>query len=258
MKILILFRYIALIALILGINLSVWAGEERLRVATEGAYPPFNFIDERGQLAGFDVDIAKALCDALNRECEVIAVPWEQLLPKLAASDFEMIVASMAKTPERAQLAEFTEVYYRTPHAFIGRADDSTREVTPATVRGKVLGAQRDTIQADYLRQHYQNSAVVRLTDTMPAAFELLASGEIDYVLADCLLAYPFIRTDARQGFKIIGQTIPDEELSSLSYIQVRKGDVRLRDAINRALNEIKNNGVYARISAKYFPFDIR
>lgn len=243
---------------LLGPNPTAWAGEERLRVATEGAYPPFNFIDERGQLAGFDVDIAGALCDVLKKECEMMAVPWEQLLSRLAAGDFEVIVASMAKTPERAQLAEFTDVYYRTPHAFIGRADDGIREVTPATVHGKVLAAQRDTIQADYLRQHYQNSAVVRLTDTMPAAFELLAGGAIDYVLADCLLAYPFIRTDARQGFKIIGQTIPDEELSSLSYIQVRKGDLGLRDAINRALNEIKNNGIYARISAKYFPFDIR
>jgi polar amino acid transport system substrate-binding protein len=172
---------------LLGPNPTAWAGEERLRVATEGAYPPFNFIDERGQLAGFDVDIAGALCDVLKKECEMMAVPWEQLLSRLAAGDFEVIVASMAKTPERAQLAEFTDVYYRTPHAFIGRADDGIREVTPATVHGKVLAAQRDTIQADYLRQHYQNSAVVRLTDTMPAAFELLAGGAIDYVLADCL-----------------------------------------------------------------------
>ena len=252
-----LFRFIVLIALILGINLSAWAGE-RLRVATEGAYPPFNFIDENGQVAGFDVDIAKALCVALKVECEIVAVSWDRLLTDLAAGRHDMIVASMAETPERAQLAEFTNPYYRTPHAFIGRSTGSVKEVTPATVRGKVLAAQRGTIQAAYLQQHYQDFATLKLTDTTPGAFEALASGEADYVLTDCLLSYSFIRSETEQGLKIIGDPIPDEELSSLSYIQVRKGNLKLRDAVNRALSEIKSDGSYSRINAKYFPFDIR
>lgn len=252
-----LFRSIVLIALILGINLPIWASE-RLRVATEGAYPPFNFIDENKQPAGFDVDIAKALCDVLKVECEIIAVPWERLLADLDAGRYHMIIASMAETPERAPLAEFTDPYYRTLHAFIARSNSGFKEVTLATVRGKVLAAQRDTIQAAYLRQHYQDYATLKLTDTTPAAFEALVKGEADYVLADCLLSYSFIRPDAKHNLEIIGQTIPDEELSSLSHIQVQKGNLKLRDAINRALSEIKKDGTYSRISKNYFPFDIR
>lgn len=251
------FRYIALIIVILGTNLSAWAGE-RLRVATEGAYPPFNFIDHNGQVAGFDVDIAKALCNTLKVECEIVVVSWDRLLTDLDAGHYDMIVASMAQTPERMQLAEFTDPYYRTLHAFIARSNSGVTKVTPTTVRGKVLATQRDTIQATYLQQHYRESATLKLTDTMPAAFDALAKGEADFVLADCLLSYSFIRHDAKNNLEIIGQPIPDGEISSLSHIQVRKGNLQLLDAINRALSEIKRDGTYGRISAKYFPFDIR
>ena len=250
-------RYIVLIIMMFGINLPASAGE-RLRVATEGAFPPFNYIDEQGQPAGFDVEIAKALCDAMQAECEVIAVPWEQILPKLAAGDFDMIVASMAETPERLQLAEFTHFYYRSPNAFIGRPNSGISQVKPETVRGKVLAAQRGTIYSDFLNKHYQNSAVIKLTDTVPAAFEALVRGEADLVLTDVLMSLPYIDTNIEKALKIVGEPIPDAELSTLCYIQVRKGNLKLRDTINQALSQIKNDGTYGRINAKYFPFDIR
>lgn len=250
-------RYIALILIILGINPPVWAGE-RLRVATEGAFPPFNYVDEQGRPAGFDVDIAQALCDVLKAECELIVVSWEKILPKLSAGDFDMIVASMAETPERLQLAEFTDPYYRSPQAFVGRPGSTIQNVTPDTIRGKVVVAQRGTIYSDYLNEHYQDSAIIKLTDTLAAAFEALAKGEADLVLTDVLMSLPYIRTNIEQSLEIIGEPIPDKELPSLSHIQVRKGNLKLRDAINQALRQIKNDGVYSRINAKYFPFDIR
>ncbi len=250
-------RYIVLFFIVLGTVLPAWSNE-RLRVATEGAFPPFNFIDKQGQPAGFDVDIAKALCDAMRAECEVIAVPWEKILPKLAAGDFDMIVASMAETPERLQLAEFTHFYYRSPQAFIGRPNSGISKVTPETFRGKVLAAQRGTIYSDFLNKNYQNSAVIKLTDTLPAAFEALVRGDADLVLADVLMSLPYIETNLEQALKVVGEPIPDAELSSLSYIQVRKGNFKLRDAINQALIQIKDDGTYSRINAKYFPFDIR
>lgn len=252
-----IFRYIALIVIILGINLSARAGE-RLRVATEGAFSPFNYVDEQGQPAGFDVDIAKALCEVLKTECEVIIVPWEQLLPRLGAGDFDMIVASMAETPERLRLAEFTDAYYQSPQAFIGRPNSGISQVTPATVRGKVLATQRGTIYSDYLNKHYRDSAVIKLTDTLSAALEALVKGEADLVLADVLISLPYIRTTIEQPLEIVGEPIPDNELSAHCHIQVRKGNLKLRDELNRALREIKDNGAYSRISGKYFPFDIR
>lgn len=250
-------RYIALVLMIFAMNLTAWASEH-LRVATEGAFPPFNYINEQGQPAGFDVDIAKALCEVLKTECEIIIVPRAQMLPKLAAGDFEIIIASMAETPERLQLAEFSDPYYRSPQAFIGRPNSGILEVTPTTIRGKVVVAQRGTIYSEYLNKHYQDSAIIKLTETSAAAFQALAKGEADLVLTDVLMSLPYLHTNIDQPLKIIGDPIPDKELPSLCHIQVRKGNLQLRDAINQALTQIKNNGVYSRINAKYFPFDIR
>jgi len=242
---------------LLGVHLICWA-DVRLRVATEGAFPPFNYIDEQGQPAGFDVDIAKALCDVLKAECEIIVVPWSQLLPKLTAGELDMIVASMVETAERLQLAEFTDPYYRSPQAFIGLPDSGIQQVTPATVRGKVLAAQNHTIYADYLNKNYRDSAVIKLTDTLPAAFALLTQGEADLVLIDVLMSLPYIDTNINQSLEIVGEPISETELPSLCHIQVRKGNLKLRDAINRALRQIKDDGTYKQINDKYFSFDIR
>ena len=84
---------------------------EPLRIATEGAYPPFSFFDAEGRLTGFDVEIAQALCQRLDRECQISAVPWNELLPGLRAGRYALIVASMAKTAEREQYGDFTKPF---------------------------------------------------------------------------------------------------------------------------------------------------
>jgi len=246
----------SLIVVLLGICLPSW-GAERLRVATEGAYPPFNFLDEQGRPAGFDVEIARAICAELKTECEIVAVPWDRILTDLTDGKYDMIVASMSETPERTKLAEFSISYCRTLSAFLGRPTVGIREVSPETVRGKVLASQVDTIQAAYLQSHYKDVAVLKFTATMPEAFDALVKGEADYVLADNLIIYSFMRSDAGQPFKVIGEPLSDGEVSSLSHIQVRKGNLKLLDAVNKALHDIRLNGVYQAINAKYFPFDI-
>lgn len=234
------------------------SGAERLRIATEGTYPPFSFTNEQGQLAGFDVDIARELCRRLEKECEVIAVPWNDLLPGLAGGRYEVIVASMAKTPEREQMADFTNSYYRTRSVFIGRPQNQLSRVTPETARGKVLATQEGTVYADYLRQHYQGAATLKFSDTIPDAFTALTSGAAELVLADNLSAFEFLRSDAGQGFNIIGEPLTvDEVRGGVAYLQVRKGNSRLRDDLNAALRSLWLDGAYHKINARYFPFDI-
>ncbi len=229
---------------------------ERLRVATEGAYPPFSFTNEQGQLAGFDVDIAQELCRRLEKDCEVIAVPWNELLPGLAAGRYAMIVASMAKTPKREQQAEFTDAYYRTRNVFIGRRDPGLTQVNPETARGKTLATQADTTYADYLQQHYP-TATLKLTATLTEAFAALARGEVALVLTDNLSAFEFLRSKAGQKLDIIGPPLAINETGEAAYIQVRKGDLPLRDAVNAALRKLWLDGTYHRINARYFPFSI-
>ncbi len=236
--------------------LSIASAAERLRIATEGDYPPFSFTNEHGQLAGFDVDIAQELCRHLEKDCTIVAIPWNGLLPGLAAGDYAMIVASMAKTPEREQQAEFTDSYYRTRNVFIGRRDLGLTQISPETVRGKTLATQAGTIYADYLQQHYPTAAL-KLTATITEAFAALSRGEVALVLIDNLSAFEFLRSSAGRELDFIGPPLAIDETNEAAYIQVRKGDLALRDQVNAALRALWLDGTYHRINARYFPFSI-
>jgi ABC-type amino acid transport substrate-binding protein len=109
---------LGLISLMLPVN-SAGAGE-KIRLATEGYYAPFNYIDESGKLAGFDVDIGNALCKEMGADCEFVQQDWDNLIPSLLEGKYDVIVASMSITEEREEKVSFTIPYYSNMLTFIG------------------------------------------------------------------------------------------------------------------------------------------
>lgn len=244
--------FLALILLLPG---TAAAGNP-LRIATEGAYPPFNDVDRDGNPVGFDVDIARTLCKTMNVECTVQIVAWDDLLPGLAAGDFDLIVASMAKTPEREAVADFTNYYYRSRSTFAGDPNQGFRQ-TREGLTGKTLAAQAGTVQAKYLEDNYGGTSTIRLTATNKEAFDLLASDKADAVLCDSLTIFTFLQSEEGRRFDFVGIPLPVSNPSSEARIAVRKGDGRLLEALNEALREIRLNGSYEQINRAYFPFSI-
>ncbi len=226
---------------------------ERLRIATEGAYAPFNFIDSSGELRGFDVDIAWALCEQMQVECELVAQDWDGIIPGLQQRRYDAIIASMSITPERQRVISFTDPYYSNVLAFIG-----PRNVEMATdaesLRGKTLGAQRATIAGQYLEDTLGRYVNVRLYDTQDNAYLDLANGRLDGMVSDKFPAYDWLQTDAGAAFEFKGEDI---DIDDKIAIAVRRNDNALRERFNQALQAIVESGVYAEINARYFPFSI-
>lgn len=226
-----------------------------LIVATEGAYPPFSYLDDGGKLVGFDSDIARALCREMERECELRMVAWSDLIPEMEAGRIDFSVASMAKTEERSERVDFTDYYYRSHSTFAGDPDRFS-DISPEALAGFRLTTGRDTIQAEFLQNHYSESQIV-LTDDQLEALELLKAGEVDLVLSDTINLLDFLQQPDSLQFDYIGEPLQAEELHSKAHIAVRKGEEQLLQDLNTALENMRLNGNYERINRKYFPFSI-
>jgi polar amino acid transport system substrate-binding protein len=229
---------------------------KKVRIGTEGAYPPFNSVSTSGELVGFDIDIAKALCAKMKVECTFVAQDWDGIIPALLAKKFDAIVASMSITEERKQKVAFTVPYYSTPGNFIAPKDTKLTDLSPTGLKGKTIGTQSSTTASVYLEEKYKNSDI-KLYPTQDEANADLANGRLDTILADKFVLYEWLeKTDAGKCCKFIGADIKDVNPEGTG-IAVRKEDNELREALNKAIKEIVADGTYKTINAKYFPFNI-
>jgi len=219
---------------------------EKLRIGTEGAYPPFNFIDSDGKLQGFDVEIAKALCGAMKLECEFVVQDWDGIIPGLLAKKYDAIVASMSITEERKKKVDFTNKYYNTPAKFV-RKMGSGIEINKDSLKGKSVAVQRATIHENFLRDNYGDVVDIKAYATQDEANMDLVSGRVDLVLADSVaLLDGFLNTDNGKGFEFVGPGFTDPRWFGDGIgIAVRKDDSDLRDALNKAIAQIRSDGTY-------------
>jgi lysine-arginine-ornithine-binding protein len=228
------------------------AAADKLKIGTEGAYPPFNLIAADGQVGGFDVEIAQALCAKMQAECEVVTSDWDGIIPALNAKKFDFLVASMSITEERQQAVDFTAPYYTNKLQFIAPKGGDFK-TDKASLKGKVIGAQRATIAGTWLEDNLDGVVDIKLYDTQENAYLDLTSGRLDGVLADTFVNWEWLKSDAGKPFEFKGDPVFDNDKIGIA---VRKDDP-LRDRLNIALKAVVADGTYKQINDKYFPFSI-
>ena len=233
------------------------SAEEKLRIGVEGAYPPFSWKEADGTLKGFDIDIAKALCEKMGRECELVEQDWDGIIPALLAKKYDAIVASMSITEERKKRVDFSQKYYNTPNNFVA-AKGADIEISPEGLAGKAVGVQRGTVHQCFMEKMYPE-ADLKLYGTQEEVFLDLAAGRIDAQISDSIQAEEgFLNTDAGKDFEFVGEDQFDLECHGEGAgIAVRKGDDELRQAFNEAIKAIREDGTYKEINDKYFKFDL-
>jgi len=233
------------------------AGMKKVRVGTEGAYPPFNSIDSSGELIGFDIDIAKALCAAAKYDCEFVVQDWDGIIPGLLAKKYDAIIASMSITDERKKKVDFTSKYYNTPAKFVAKKGMNF-DISPMGLKGKSVAVQRATIHENFLRAEFPGMDI-RVYATQDEANADLVSGRVDLGMADSVaLLEGFIETDQGKGFEFVGPDYNDPKYhGDGAGIAVRKGEDDLRKGLNKAIAMILADGTYKKINDKYFDFDV-
>lgn len=245
-------------ALLVAVAAPAETQELELKIGTEGAYPPFNNVAADGQVVGFDVDIAKALCEEMKARCEFVVQEWSGLIPALQAGKFDAIVASMSITAERKEQVDFTQKYYQTPPAIIVGKDSAIVDTSPAALAGKALGVQGQTTHANYAEAAYGQSEIKLYPASDEAQFDLV-NGRIDAIMDERIALEAFLETtEGMQCCKMLGAIEPVPEFHGEGTgIAVRKGDTALLDRLNAAITAIRANGKYKLINDMYFKYDI-
>jgi polar amino acid transport system substrate-binding protein len=197
-----------------------------------------------------------ALCTAMEEDCEIVPIAWDGIIPALLSEKIDVITASMSITEERMKTIDFSDKYYNTPAVLVG---PKSMEMSgdPASLDGRYVGVQVSTTHANYVDAHFADTAEVKTYNTFDEHNQDLVAGRIDAVVGDSLAFQDFLNSDAGQDYEV------KAELNDVAIFGpgvgggIRKGDTELREKMNAAIQQIREDGTYDAISDKYFNFDI-
>ena len=223
---------VALLIAVLCLALAACAEEaEEVRMGTEGAYPPYNFINDSGEVDGLERKLGDELCRRAVLECVWVINDWDSIIPNLVAGDYDTIMAGMSITDERDETIDFTQPYVPpSPSVYLALAGAGEGDVA-----GKVA-AQVATIQSDYLSETGANPVEYA---TAPELVDALLSGEADAALVDQGFALDSI-SESDGMLAVVG---PKVLLDKGIGIGVREDDGELRDKLDKAIEEMKGDG---------------
>lgn len=246
-----------------ALTLPATAADKPLRIGIEGAYPPFSEVNAAGKLVGFDVDISKALCKQMQRDCQLVQIAWDGLIPALKTRKIDAIVASMSATPERKKSVDFTDKYYSSYGRIVAPAKLArtiTKDNLEDTLKNHVIGVQVSTNHDRYATDKLAGKVGgIRRYQSQDEANLDMQAGRIDLTLADQIaMLTGFLNTDAGKQYAFAVPVFDDPTYYGDGIsIAVRKGDDSLRDAFNHAIKAIRDNGTYKTINDRYFSEDI-
>ncbi|MBV9078434.1 MAG: transporter substrate-binding domain-containing protein [Methylobacteriaceae bacterium] len=231
------------------------ARADTIRIATEGAYPPFNYV-ENGEPAGFEVDLARALCAAMHATCSFVLQDWDSMIAGLKENRYDAIVSSMEITPERQKRIAFTRRYYRVPAALIAQAVDPLPAGPPGLpdLAGKSVGTTGAEEFTTFLEERAKG-ATVRVFDKVEDAALDLLTDRIDFVLGDKLALSNWLQSREGACCRFAGDVAVERPGVGVG---LRKADTALLARFDAAIADVIADGTYDRIRAKYIPFDIK
>lgn len=230
----------------------------QIRFLTEDDYPPFNFAGPDGQPVGFNIDLARALCEELKVPCTVQVRRWDTLLESLDRNSGDAIIAAQAITPEIRRRYEVSDRYLETPARFVMQKDTTLTEATPEGLAGRSIAVVSGTAHEAYVRSFFRGSAIRRYP-TLAEARKALSGREVDVLFGDGVSHAFWLNGQASANCcRFLGQAFTENRYFGEGLaIVMRRGNDPLRLAINYALQRLWEKGVYTDLYLKAFPVGI-
>ncbi len=249
---------------------------DKIRIGTEGAYPPWNSKNEAGKLIGFEVELAWSLCRYMEKQCEIVEQDWDGMIPALIMRKFDAIMAGMSITAERQKVISFSQGYadevaqlavmkgsslegMDTPSGInlsIGGSDvKKALKTLTGALAGKTVCVQTATIHQNFLDSGDVGSVNVRTYKTQDEVNLDLASGRCDAALA-AAVAFTDYAEKSGKSVVLVGPTFSGGAFGNGVGVGIRQDDTELLKAFNKAIDKARKNGDISRIATKWFGFD--
>ena len=228
---------------------------QSIRFLTELDYPPFNYAGLDGNPVGFNVDLARQLCDEIKATCTIQARRFELLLDALDDNRGDAVIASIAITPATRRRADFTDPYYRTPARFVARADSPIGDVLPELVEGKKIAVVAGTAHEAFLKEMF-TAAEVRSYANNEAAREALRNKDVDLLFGDGVALAFWLNGSDSAGCCVFrgGPFLESRYFGEGVGIAVKRGNELLRQTLNWALFRDWEKGGFTDLWLRYFP----
>ncbi|MDQ7029868.1 MAG: transporter substrate-binding domain-containing protein [Ardenticatenia bacterium] len=218
-------------------------GGREITIGSDTAYPPFEFVDENGNIVGFDVDMMDAVCELVNCQPQFVTTAFDGIFAALAAGEFDAVVSAVTITAERAEIVDFTRPYLNAGQIVTVRSD--TTDINgPEDLADKIVGVQLGTT-GDIAASDYTAEENIRRYQTIDVAMAALAQGDIDAVIADAPTSADIVEKQFKGQLKLVGEPFTEEYYG----IAVRKETPELTEAFNAALEVLIQNGTLQELA---------
>jgi len=251
---------------------------KKIKVATEGAYAPWNYKDASGKLIGFEMDLVADLCKRMAIECEVVEQAWDGIIPSLKAGKYDAIMAGMSITEKRMKVISFSRGYAATPAVFVTLKTSPSAKFSTvigqltldeindhekaaiakikAEFKGKTIGVQTSTTHENFLRQFLEGEVTVRSYDTQENLDLDLQAGRVDAALASMSYWFPLLQSDKGKDMIAVGPTMIGGPFGHGVGVGVRQEDNALADMFSKAIGEAAADGSLKKLAVQWFGFD--
>ena len=228
---------------------------QNIRFLTDVNYPPFDYAGQDGNPVGFNVDLARLICDEIKVTCTIQARPFDTLLDALDDNRGDAVIASIAATPDTRARADFSDPYYRAPARFVARVDSPIGDVLPELVAGKKIAVIAGTAHEAYLKEMFTQAEIQSFANA-EAARTALKYKQVDLLFGDGIaLSFWINGTDSGGCCAFRGGPFLDSRYFGEGVgIAVKRGNEVLRQALNWALFRQWEKGSYTDLWLRYFP----
>ena len=271
--------FLTLITFLLMTISASYAGDwSKIKIGTEGAYPPWNGTNAAGELEGAEIDLALDLCKRMKAECELVAQDWDGIIPALQNGKYDAIIAGMSITAERMEVINFSQGYANEPASFSvlkssklaalkagGKVNMDALDGTSTalldslkkTLKGTTVGVQGATTHENFVKQVLGDSVTMKSYDTQENLELDLSIGRIDAALSDQGSMEKFMESDKGKEIAFIGPGLGGGSFGGGVGVGLRKADTDLLEMFNKAIDAARADGTLAEHFTKWFGKDI-